>query len=405
MSREAQGVFYGAAFGLLGLALGWACGSLLTRRALQSGDAAQQCVSGPWGHVRYLDSIIEAPAASIRVASMPTNATSWFVDGLSPLALKQKLRGCNLSEEQLAALLACAAPAPDGTGFVLRPPDDFIIGLAPRERASLYSLLACATQNVAHVAPFRFDLETKKDWFEGAQLDAGVEALVRKLVYRQNNMRLFSDLPLVMRRYADPAVYASLFRALSREATVLAYLRVGHDDRLNDLAYYWGWPDRVDSVLTLLKTAQLAGGATDVSLALLLPPFVRDHLGQYPSSADPEFTSCHFTCMNFFSAQPDLRFTNLAEVVRSLKQDYLEVTDPEYQLGDVILLEKKGEGVVHTCNYIAGNLVFTKNGGSFVRPWLLAPLDDLVNFYSYPKPVTLRILRRRDLIKHARTAP
>jgi len=405
MNREGQGVFYGVAFGLLGLAIGWACGSLLTRRALQTGELARQCVSGPWGHVRYLDSIIEAPAAYIKVASVPTGATSWFIDGLSPLALKQKLRACNLSEEQQAVLQNYAAPAPNGGGFMLQPPDDFIIGLAPRDRASLYSLLACSTQNIAQVVPFRFDLETKKDWFEGAHLDPGVEALVRQLVYRQNNMQLFSDLPLVLRRYPDPAVYASLFRALSREATVLAYLRIGPDDRLNDLAYYWGWPDRVEAVLTLLQTAQFAGRATDVSLALLLPPFVRDHLGQYPCAADPEFTSGHFTCMNFFSAQPDLRFTNLAEVARSLKQDYLEVTDPEYQLGDVILLEKKGEGVVHTCNYIADDLVFTKNGGSLVRPWLLVRLEDLVSFYSYPKPVTVRVLRRRDLIKHARTAP
>jgi hypothetical protein len=200
-------------------------------------------------------------------------------------------------------------------------------------------------------------------------------------------------------------VYASLFRALSREATVLACLRVGPDDRLKGLANYWGWPDREESVFTLLKTAQLASGGADVPLALLLPPFVRDRLGQYPTSADPEFSSCHYTCLNFFSTQPDLRFTNLAEVARSLRQDYLEVTDPAYQLGDIILFEKKGEGVVHTCNYIADKLVFTKNGGSLVRPWLLAQLDDLVGFYSYPKPVTLKVLRRRDLLKHARAAP
>ena len=405
MSREAQGVFLAAAFGLLGLAIGWACGSLLTRRALQSGDRAHPCISGPWGHVRYLDSIIEAPAGYLKVASLPTNATSWFVDVLSPLALKQKLRGCNLPEEQLAVLQQCAAPAPQGAGYLLHPPDDFVIGLAPRDRASLYSLLACYTQNVAQVVPFRFDLAADKDWFEGAQLGAGVETLVRQLVYRQNNMGLFSDLSLVMRRHADPAVYASLYRALSREATVLACLRIGPDDRLQDLASYWGWPDREESVLTLLKTAQLASKATDVPLALLLPPFVRDRLGQYPTSADPDFSSCHFTCLNFFSTQPDLRFTNLAEVVRSLQQDYLEVTDVEYQLGDVVLLERKGEGVVHTCNYIADRLVFTKNGGSLVRPWMLARLDDLVSFYSYPKQVTLKFMRRRDLIRHTRSAP
>ena len=405
MRGNGQALFSAVGFGLLGLVIGWACGSVLTRRTLEADDGAHPSAAGPWGHLRYVDTLIEAPESTIRVASVPTNGTLWFLDVLSPLAIKHKLRNCNLTEAQIATLQQCATPATSGAGYLIQPPDDFVLNLTAPDRASLYGLLACYTQNIAHTTPFRFDFNSSKDWFEGAHLEPGVETLVRQLVYRQNNMRFFSDLPLVMRRYPDPTIYSTLFRALSREATVLAYVRLRPDDNLKELAYYWGWPDRQESVLTLLKSAQRAGPNTDVPVALLLPPFARDRLGQYPSTADPEFTSCHYTCMNFFSAQPDPRFANLAEVARALRQDYLEVTDSERQLGDIILFERKSEGIIHTCNYVADNLVFTKNGGSLVRPWLLARLDDLVNFYSYPNPVTLKVMRRRDLIKHSRGAP
>ena len=102
--------------------------------------------------------------------------------------------------------------------------------------------------------------------------------------------------------------------------------------------------------------------------------------------------------MNFFSDKPDARFTNLTEVARSLDQDYVEVKR-EFQLGDVILLMKTGSDAIHSCNYVADRLVFTKNGGSMAQPWILARLDDIVDFYSYPDPVvSVKIMRRRDLM-------
>lgn len=359
----------------------------------------QLCRPGAWGHLRYVDLLVEPSAETVNVTAIPTNATSWYVEALSPLVLKQRLLGCGLSEELAVALQKNASPATNGTGFFLKPTDAFVIGLAPSDRANLYGLLAGHTQNVAHAVPFRFDLNTQTDWFEGTQLGPDVETLLRKLVYREGNMHLFSDLPLVLSQYPDHALYARLFRALSREATLKVELHVAPDERAKDLAHYWGWPDRERAVIARIKTAQGLAPHT-VPLEALLPPFVSERLNHYPSADDPGFSSCHYTAMNFFSQQPDQRFTNLTAVAKTLQQEYLEVPNREYQLGDIILILKKGEGIVHSCNYLAADLVFTKNGGSLVRPWRVARLDDLVAFFSYPKPVTVRVMRRRDLLKY-----
>jgi hypothetical protein len=372
----------------------------LAPRQLRVDKLQPSCAPGPWGLLCYKDIVIEPPEGSIHVTALPTNATSWYLEALSPLVLKQRLLGCGLSEELAVTLQKSAVPATNSSGFLLMPPDDFVMCLAPIDRANLYGLLAVHTQNVAHTVPFRFELNTQKDWFDSLQLAPEIEALLRRLVYREGNMYLFSDLPLVLRRHPDRALYARLFRALSREVTMDVELHVTPSESAKDLAHYWGWPDREAEVATRIKTAQGVGPPHTVPLKDLLPAFPRERLNLYPSADDPSFSGCHYTTLNFFSQQPDLRFTSLTEVSLTLQRDYLEVPGKEYQLGDVILFMKKGEGVIHSCNYLAANLVFTKNGGSLIRPWRVARLDDLVGFYSYPKPVTLRVMRRRDLLKY-----
>jgi hypothetical protein len=359
----------------------------------------RSCLSGAWGSLRYQEKLIEPPDRSVNVIALPTNAISWYLDALSLQVLKQRLRGCGLAEELAVALQKTAMPAPDGAGYLLKPADEFVIGLRAGDRSLLYGLLATHTQNVAHTVPFRFELNTQKDWFEGTHLTPEVESLLRKLVYREGNMHLFSDLPLVLRHHPDQSLYARLFRALSREVTLTVELCVTPEENVRELAHYWGWPDREAAVAERLQAAQSKPGRQVAPLEDLLPPFARQRLHQYPAAGDPGFSSCHYTAMNFFSTQPDLRFTNLTEVSQSLLRDYLEVPRREYQLGDVILFDKKGVGIVHSCNYLAADLVFTKDGGSLIRPWRVARLGDLVDFYSYPKPVTLRFMRRRDLLK------
>jgi len=39
--------------------------------------------------------------------------------------------------------------------------------------------------------------------------------------------------------------------------------------------------------------------------------------------------------------------------------------------------------LIHSCNYIADGIVFTRNGGSLEQPWMLTKLDAVVDYYSY----------------------
>ena len=52
------------------------------------------------------------------------------------------------------------------------------------------------------------------------------------------------------------------------------------------------------------------------------------------------------------------------------------------QFGDLILIKDAETGDwIHACNYIADDLIFTKNGKSMGRAWIISKLSDVVNSY------------------------
>jgi hypothetical protein len=51
---------------------------------------------------------------------------------------------------------------------------------------------------------------------------------------------------------------------------------------------------------------------------------------------------------------------------------------------------------VHSCVYLAADLVFTKNGQAPTVPWTLSTLADLLAFYPAHPPLDVRIFRRNQ---------
>jgi len=99
--------------------------------------------------------------------------------------------------------------------------------------------------------------------------------------------------------------------------------------------------------------------------------------------------------LNFFKDVPDERFADIDIVKQTLLKDYYPVPG-ELTLGDILVLIRPDGVVVHSCVYIADNIVFTKNGPSFSVPWVLASLDAVVAFYSLGPPLEIRRYRLKD---------
>ena len=44
--------------------------------------------------------------------------------------------------------------------------------------------------------------------------------------------------------------------------------------------------------------------------------------------------------------------------------------------------------MVHAANYVADDVVFTKNGGFATQPWMLMHLDDMIDAYATHHPMS-----------------
>jgi hypothetical protein len=355
------------------------------------------CGIGAWGRLWYEPSSIEIPPDRIQFQSFSVKKTQWYVAGLSSSSLMDSLHSCGLTAEQIRDLLSTMSPAPDKIGRLLNPSGELILSLSDPVRRKLYGMLGKYAPNDMCTWPFRFSGDAPEDWLKEGTVDSPVMDLVKSLIYHEGKCQMFSDLNFVLERYPSAAVYSTLFSVLSRQSTLVAHVRVLPEDDADALASYWGVPHRETEVRTLMKTLQGTDICRDVPVSMLLPGFARDRIYRYWHEGDPEFASCHYTAMNFLNERADGRFTNLTEVAQTLATDYVEVRQ-DFKLGDVILLMKNEAEAIHSCNYVAGGIVFTRNGGSFAQPWMLTTLDALVDFYSYPEAVKVKVMRRRDLL-------
>ena len=78
-----------------------------------------------------------------------------------------------------------------------------------------------------------------------------------------------------------------------------------------------------------------------------------------------------------------------------LLRDYAEVNGSPV-MGDVLVLSRADGEVIHSCVYLAADLVFTKNGQSHSVPWTITTLPDVQAFYPYEPELSIRVFRRKE---------
>ena len=356
---------------------------------------SSEFTEGSWGLVRYWKSMQEMPPELVQLHGPPGTATEWYFGQRTPAEITQALIQCGMQEKLAADLSALAEPWPHG-GYVLKPSDAQVLALTPGVREKLYALLQGWPQNAGNFAPIRYEKAGTHDWLYSAQLSPRIASTVQHLIYRHNNLELFTDFDLVMRQITNPGEAREFLRVMTRQTTIMACLIVRPNDDLDALTRYWGCGGREGEVRPLLELARMSDGRTDVPLNLLLPRFARDHIYRYRLPTDPGGINCHYSSMNFFNENADTNYTSLAACSRDIDNNYFTVTN-SLQFGDVLLFMRDGHQVLHSCNVITTGLVFTKNGNSIGQPWIIADLADLKAYYELDGPLAIRAIRRREV--------
>ena len=140
-----------------------------------------------------------------------------------------------------------------------------------------------------------------------------------------------------------------------------------------------------------------------VSTITVLPPFARDRAYTYPflsGATTPFEQDCIWSAFNFFNDPPDDRFNDVGYVREVLKRDYYEIYELT-QLGDLVLLTRPDETVVHAGSISPTTSCLPRNGQHPTQPWIFMRLKDMVDAYAarYPRsgPLKTRFQRLKRL--------
>lgn len=376
------------------------------RRALGASQAApatryQTGQEGPWGVLRHARINLAPPDHWLDVSNIfrPQDWEFLIKDWSQIEAL---LRRSQLTPAQLTALLdpAIRSTGPDGN-LVLKAPPAIRHALSPVSRETIYNFLGMHGTNPSHHIPLTLPEDAAA--YERAALNPGLREALNRLAYRRKGMLCLSDTDLLQELLTDEAEGRRLKRLLISTPALQVELTRASLARHAEVVEYWRKNDG-RSTGALLRWLERSPGLDAIDVSNLLPPISQQFLNIFPEAAAAGRTNCFWTSLNFFAREPDNRF--LADepgqpgkqdlIERELQTNYRPVSPP-YRFGDVLCLvdvRPVGFGIVHMMNYIADDIVLTKNGFSPLAPTVLMRMADVDRLYPAVFDLQLRGFRR-----------
>jgi hypothetical protein len=370
----------------------------LTSNSSPYDDYVHQCRPGPWGELQYSRLVIEPPDEFILEEYITPQPLNWVFPGYDRQRVHDLFASAGLTDVQFRELTAPDAVEVSDDAVIVRPTFALALNLSRESRAKIYSALSRHPQNLVQHEPFRFRADSVDEWFSDCGLSPETISLAKRVLYQRGSSILCSDHDVLLSQIQSRAERLRLVRTLARKSTLLVKLRVSPQDDVAALADYWGRGSRRKDMRALLNSISHRPQGITLDIAHLLPSFARSRLFTYPPpSDDPRAAShdCHWTSLNFFNDQPDERYADIEAVRASFEQDH-EIVTNQPRLGDIIVFVTPSDEVIHSCVFVADDIVFTKNGASDAMPWILMNLPDVVAFYPADPPLTLRIFRRKS---------
>lgn len=348
--------------------------------------------TGPWGTIEYYHFYLEAPVELTSKFRLPSTITRWAFKQSEALTLPALLSKIGLKHELIGRLVTPGRTSADGINLYLFPTRDDVESIPSDVRSKLYAELARNPLNEFYAAPVLFLSDTVEEWAEDSDLPEMIVSKLTALSYHRGKSLAFSDIPLLM-SYAESESQAHMiFSKLTRVRTLLARLVIHNDEDISKLIGYWTVSSgglRHKEIEPLLTAIRRTKGVEYIDLLHVLPPLARKLLYTY---VDPKqatlgrFPDCHWTSLNFFNYEPQNFYLDSRLASSAILENFSPVSTP-YYYGDILMFMDREKQVIHSCIYLGGDLVFTKNGANISSPWILLQLDDLMQMYPIEEGV------------------
>jgi len=354
--------------------------------------------SGPWGRIEYRSFSLEPPDEFVTVPRARTPELAWHFEDFTTQELRDFFARLELTDAQREHLLAPRRWTVAEESITVRPAAEMVWSLPLEARQTICAELANSPANLTYHLPFTRQRQNVATWFQRSELRPETVELVRALTYTVGNSVCFADVDMVLNKIQDPAESRRLLKTLWRQEALLMTLRIEPGDDLRALQAYWSHGPHARNSRALLESQANSPLGGDVDVVHLLPPMPRRLLNTFafPASTGTGMEhNCYWTAMNFFAQTPDDQCFDLQHARSRLDAEFFPVAD-EPRFGDVILVARADGRIIHAANYIADDVVFTKNGGQFRRPWVLMKMDEMLAIYPSNLPLKLYAFRRKE---------
>jgi len=352
---------------------------------------------GPWGRVVCSSVYLEAPAELLEQFPMPNTATYWVLEGFSEVGFRALLVKAGLGGEAVAKLGAPENMRADEGALVVSVPLAELESITPEERAVIYRELAKSERNTYHKDPVFISSGDVGEWFRNSGVRPELEEKIRRLCYPRGDGLAFSDVSALLGYAESDSEARQLFRLCSRTRALIARLRVDAGADHAALREYWSNQFHFRESLPLLDSF-LESEAVELDVSHLMPAGGRKLLYSFPTlgtAAGGRLPDCHWTSLNFFSAVPQDLYRDTRMATSKVLESYVRV-EGAWRFGDVLMfVEAQTGGALHSCVYLADDLVFTKNGDNLLTPWILVRISDLKQVYFSDRDGTVQAYRRK----------
>lgn len=356
--------------------------------------AIQHCKPGPWGQMYYSQITVEAPDKYVSPENMAPRRRKWFFKGHSKESLDAFMDKACLTKEQKTLFFQKSKHEPSANGITVYPDNNFILDISPESRAYIYLELARYKENMAYHSPFFFSAEEMNQW----EFAPEIQAIIQRLSYNRGVLKALSDQHIVLTALGTHEKRSHYFKTISRATSLFPKLHITRNSNIEAMASYWMKDGNANNLRSLLKSMSQIEGGYDLDILHLLPPIPRSLVYTYLDQSafgQENPPDCHWSSLNFFNALPD-------ESCLPGNKDRLMLNDTYYRVkgkpafGDLMLFLTSKMKPVHSCSYIADDIVFTKNGETILTPWIFMKLADVKKVYSNTD-FEIVILRRKDI--------
>ena len=328
------------------------------------------------------------PAGYVRASECVATPEPWRFPGMTRDQVTALARDAHLpptAADALAEGLRC-----ETSGCEFTASWEVLGALAAEPRSAFYRALHRLPGNRLQLFAFQRP-RALGAWSDMPTLSTHVRAALARGTWSLDEHHAFSDQPWLCAQLTTDAERVEALRALRTRYGLDVSVRVPAQGDLTPLVRYWSLGNDPDAVRSVLVDARSHGGLA--SVAALLPAMARARLNRFPAQDALEY-DCFWTAARFFEGTaPSEHFPGPQGIIDLVRDHYAQVPSAEARLGDIVAFVDPDGTFSHTATQVAGDVIFTKNGRSHQRPWVLMNLDDVRAMYPHVHEV--RWYRRR----------